>query len=283
MTGRLRTVLDGLSFGEAPRWRNDGLYFVDIYAHQIALLRHDGTRQNIATLGGPVSGLGWLPDGRLLVVSMRDKRVMRRESDGRFVVHADLSEVATGYANDMVVAANGTAFVGNFGFSLFPPAEFRPAPIVAIAIDGTVRIAAPDLAFPNGMVITPDGATLIVAESRGRKLTAFDLTPDASLSNRRNWASLPEGAFPDGMCLDEDGAIWVASPSTCDVIRMVEGGQVMERIPTGQQAIACALGGEGRKTLYILTAESRDPAYCRVHHTARLQAVCVAIGGCGLP
>ena len=283
MTYKLETVLDGLSFGEAPRWRPEGLYFVDIYVHKIVLLRSDGISEDIATLEGPVSGLGWLPDGRLLVVSMYDKRVLRRESNGVFVTHADLSAIATGHANDMVVTADGTAFVGNFGFSLHPPEEFRAAVLAKVTPDGYVSSAATELAFPNGMVITRDASTIVVAESRGRCLTAFDLSPTFELSNRRRWAALPDGAFPDGICLDEEGAIWVASPSTCEVLRVHEGGRVDERIATGQQAIACMLGGAMRNTLYILTAESREPDFCRFTHRAQVKAVQVAVAGCGLP
>jgi sugar lactone lactonase YvrE len=280
---KLETVLEGLSFGEAPRWRDDGLYFSDIYSHEVGILANDGTHKTVAAFDGPVSGLGWLPDGRLLVVSMHDKRVLRREADGRFSVHADLSDIATGFANDMVVSADGTAFVGNFGFSLFPPSEARPAVLAKITKAGVVSIAATELSFPNGMVITPDGATIVVAESRGRCLTAFNLAPDGVLSDRREWAALPDGAFPDGICLDEEGAIWVASPSTCEVLRMLEGGEVTERIATSQQAIACMLGGTSRRTLFILTAKSRDPSFCRANHTARIEAVTVPVAGAGHP
>jgi sugar lactone lactonase YvrE len=283
LTYKLETVSEGLSFGEAPRWHDGRLYFSDIHAHRVEVLGLDGTRQTVATFDGPVSGLGWLPDGRLLVVSMHDKRVLRAEKDGSFEVHADISALATGFANDMVVASNGTAFVGNFGFSLHPPETPRTAVLAKVSIDGSVSVAASDLEFPNGMVITPDGATIVVAESRGRRLTAFDLSPDGVLSNRRHWAALPDGAFPDGICLNEAGAIWVASPSSCEVLCMLEGGEVIDRIATRQQAIACMLGGASRKTLYILTAERRDPAFCRANYTARIEATTVAVAGAGLP
>jgi sugar lactone lactonase YvrE len=283
MPFELTTVAVGLSFGEAPRWRSDGLYFADMHANQLRVLRLDGTLQTIASFAGPISGLGWLPDNRLLAVSMHDRRVLRREPDG-FVMHADLSAIATGHANDMVVAADGTAFVGNFGFSLDPPGEARTAAIAKVSVDGKVSVAATDLAFPNGMVITPDGATLIVAESRGRRLTAFDLSRDGSLSRRREWAALEGGAFPDGICLDEEGAIWVASPSTCEVLRIVEGGKVVDRLGTEpRQAIACMLGGSARKTLFVMSAQSREPSFCRQNHTARIEAATVKVAGAGLP
>jgi sugar lactone lactonase YvrE len=280
---QLDTVMEGLSFGEAPRWRPEGLYFVDIYLHQIGLLRANGTCEVVATLQGPVSGLGWLPDGRLLVVAMREKQVMRLEANGQIVVHADLSSIATGLANDMVVAGDGTAFVGNFGFSLHPPSPFRPAALARISPDGIATAAAGDLCFPNGMVITPDAGTIVVAESAAKRLLAFDLSPSFELSNRRTWAELSDGAFPDGICLDEEGAIWVASPSTSEVLRVMEGGRVVHRIATGQQAIACMLGGDTRQTLFVLTAESREPSFCSQIHTARIQAVEVSVAGCGWP
>ena len=279
----LRTVATGLAFGEAPRWRPDGLYFSDIHANRVGVLRPDGAVETVATFHAPVSGLGWLPDGRLLVVSMRDKLVLRREPDGRFVQHADLSTLATSLANDMLVTADGSAYVGNFGFSLYPPGEPRAAVLALVGADGAVSSAADNLWFPNGMALTPDGKTLIVAESRGRCLTAFDRAGNGLLGRRRLWAKLPEGAFPDGICLDSEGAVWVASPSTSEVLRLGEGGEVLERIPTGLEAIACMLGGRNRKTLFICTAQSRDPAFCQAHQTARIEAVEVDVTGVGWP
>jgi sugar lactone lactonase YvrE len=280
---QLRTVATGLAFGEAPRWREDGLYFSDIHANRIGVIRPDGAEETVATFRGPVSGLGWMPDGRLLVVSMHDKLVLRREPDGRFVQHADLAALATGFANDMLVTADGSAYVGNFGFSLHPPGEPRTAVLALVGADGTVSSAAADLWFPNGMALTPDGNTLIVAESRARCLTAFDRAGDGVLSRRRLWARLPDGAFPDGICLDSEGAVWVASPSTREVLRLREGGSVLERIPTGLEAIACMLGGKDRQTLFVCTAHSRDPVFCRAQHVARIEAVEVDVAGAGWP
>lgn len=282
MTAQLTTILDGLAFPEGPRWHDGALWFSDMHAHEIVRLAPDGTRRTVASFDGPVSGLGWLPDGRLLVVSMSDKRVLRQESDGNFVTHGDLSSIATGLANDMVVDAAGNAFVGNFGFSLHPMGEVKAAKLARVAPNGAVSVAAEDMMFPNGMVITPDGQTLIVGESFSRVLTAFDLK-DGVLSNRRLFAALPEGALPDGICLDAEGAIWSASPSSSEVVRVREGGEVLARVKTEQLAIACMLGGEDRRTLYVLTAESTDPAVCEATRTARVQTLRVDAPGAGRP
>ena len=282
MARKVETILDGIAFGEGPRWRNGELYFSDMHAHEVVAVTPAGKRRTVASFGGPVSGLGWLPDGRMLVVSMADQRVLRQESGG-FVTYGDLSAIATGLANDMVVTASGQAFVGNFGFSLHPPSEPKPAKLARIDLDGRVHEAADNLMFPNGMVITPDGKTLIAGESWGRCLTAFDLAADGTLSNRRLWATFPDKALPDGICLDADGAIWAASPLTSEVLRIAEGGAVLERIATEQQAFACMLGGADRKTLFILTAANSDPADAAAKRSGRVQAVQVDAAGVGLP
>jgi sugar lactone lactonase YvrE len=282
MARRLETILDGLAFGEGPRWRDGELYFSDMHAHEVVAVTPAGRRRTVASFDEPVSGLGWLPDGRILVVSMADRRVLRQEGDG-FVLHGDLAAIATGLANDMVVTADGRAFVGNFGFSLHPPGEPKPARLARIDPDGSVHAAADDMMFPNGMVITPDGKTLIVGESWGRRLTAFDLAADGTLTNRRLWAAFPENALPDGICLDAEGAIWAASPSTSEVLRIAEGGAVLDRLATEQLAIACMLGGANRRTLFVLTAASTDPDVCKASRTARVQAVTVDVPGAGLP
>jgi sugar lactone lactonase YvrE len=283
MTRKLETLLDGIAFGEGPRWRDGELYFSDMHAHEVVAMKPSGLRRTVASFDGPVSGLGWLPDGRMLVVSMNDKRLLRQEKDGAFVVHGDMSKVAEHWTNDMVVDAAGHAFVGNFGFSLHPPEDPKPATLARVDPDGSVHAAAPGLTFPNGMVITPDGKTLVVAESFGRRLSAFDLARDGTLSNHRVWAELAEGAVPDGICLDADGAIWVASPMTNEVLRVKEGGSVAETIKTEQMAIACMLGGNDRKTLFILTSASTEPEVCAKTRVSRIQATQVEVPGAGLP
>jgi sugar lactone lactonase YvrE len=172
----------------------------------------------------------------------------------------------------MVVDVAGRAYVGNFGFSLHPMGTPVPATLARLDPDGSVHAAADDLMFPNGMVITPDGKTLVVGESGRGVLTAFDVAAGGALVNRRLWAKLPETAIPDGICLDAEGAIWVASPTTKEVLRVREGGDVLDRLTIDQQAIACMLGGGDGRTLFILAAEDTDPAVCRSHRTARILA-----------
>jgi sugar lactone lactonase YvrE len=279
----LRTVLGGLAFGEAPRWRDGRLFFSDMHAHEVVAMAPDGARETIVESPTAVSGLGWLPDGRMLVVSMDDTRLMRLETDGRLVEHADLSPVATFNPNDMVVDAQGRAYIGNFGFPLYPQGEIKPAKMARVDPDGSVHEAADDLMFPNGTVITPDGKTLIVGESFAGRMTAFAIAPDGGLSNRRVWASLPERAVPDGCCLDAEGAIWVASPTTNDVIRLHEGGRVSERIDIGRGAFACMLGGDDRRTLFVMVSDGSDPQLTRASRSASIMAVEVEVAGVGLP
>lgn len=275
-------VVEGLCFPEAPRWREGSLWFSDMLDHKVLRLGADGSAQVVAEVPQQPSGLGWLPDGRLLVVSMRDRRLLRLEAGGLVPV-ADLSALAPFHCNDMVVDAAGGAYVGNFGFDL--PAGAPPAPTVLVRVepDGRARIVASDLLFPNGCVITPDGGTLIVAETFGARLTAFSVAADGTLSNRRTWAELP-GTSPDGICLDAEGAVWVASPVSRAVLRVREGGQITHRVNVERQAIACMLGGEDRCTLYVATGHvSFDAAKARRYRSGRIECVRVPVPGAGLP
>jgi sugar lactone lactonase YvrE len=282
LTSTPKTILANLAFPEGPRWRDGRLWFSDMHAHEVVAMAPDGARETIYAAEGPVSGLGWLPDGRLVIVSMADMRLLRRERDGRIVPHADLSGIATGLCNDMVIDAHGRAYVGNFGFD-FPGGKLKPAVMAMADAQGRVTAAADELMFPNGTVITPDGKTLIVGETLAGRMTAFDVAADGSLSNRRVWAQLPARAVPDGCCLDAEGAIWVASPTTNEVIRLKEGGEVAERIDTGRGAYACMLGGDDRRTLYVLTCVSSNPEECARDRTGRIEAVQVEVPGAGLP
>ena len=277
----IKVLLEGFAFLEAPRWRDGKLWFSDFYDHRVLAMDPGGQTETICEVPQQPSGLGWLPDGRLLVVSMIDRRVLRLEPEG-LVEHADLSGLATFHCNDMVVDDQGRAYVGNFGSDLAAGGMPEPATLILVAPDGDSRVVAEDLLFPNGSVITPDGRTLIVGESFGARMTAFDIAPDGSLSNRRLWAQL-EAAIPDGCCIDAEGALWVASPPTREVLRVREGGETTDRISTDQMAIACMLGGDDRRTLYVLTAPSVDGPECETTRSARIESLEVGVPGAGLP
>jgi sugar lactone lactonase YvrE len=284
VTARTTTViLDGLAFPEGPRWHDGKLWFSDQHDRRVVAMTVDGLAETIVEVPQQASGLGWLPDGRLLVVSMLDRKVMRLEPDGAFVVHADLSALAPGSCNDMVVDALGRAYVGNFGFDMYAGDKPRETCMIAVEPDGRAHVAAEELAFPNGSVITTDGSTLLVGESMASRISAFDLGPDGALGNRRVWAQL-HGATVDGMCLDAEGAVWAACPFTGRVLRLREGGEVVDEVKgTHSGAFACMLGGRDRCTLYVCTAPTHVPDEARSAHGGRIEAVPVEVPGAGLP
>ena len=277
----MRTIAEGYSFTEGPRWHEGRLYFSDFYTRRVLAVDGEGRVEVIATVPGQPSGLGWLPDGRMLVVSMLDRKLLRQEGDGRLVEHADLSKIATYHCNDMVVDTQGRAYVGNFGSDIESGNKLVKAKLAFVDTDGSVSVAAEDLAFPNGAVITPNGKTLIIGESFGRCLTAFDIADDGGLSNRRIWANL-HPHIPDGICLDAEGAIWLADPANNCVVRVAEGGDVLQKIEMGNGTFACMLGGEDRKTLFVCTAAgSGSKAEERL--TAKIEACEVSVPGVGCP
>ena len=278
----LEVLVEGLAFGEGPRWHDDRLWFSDMHRRVVQAVGMDGEVETIVEIPNDPSGLGWLPDGRLLVVSMRDRRVLRVEPDGSLEVHADLAELASFHCNDMVVDGQGRAYVGNFGFDLHTGAAPAPAELILVEPDGSARVVADGLRFPNGTVITPDGSTLIVAESGGRDLVAFDIDADGSLSGRRQWADLGDGV-PDGTCLDAEGAVWFADPRRGGCHRVAEGGAVLGSIDTGRPAYACMLGGPERRHLFVLTADTSDPAEAVATGSGRLEVVEVDVPGAGWP
>ncbi len=274
-------LLEGLHFPEGPRWHDSRLWFSDFYAHEVIAVGLDGRRETIVRVPEQPSGLGWLPDGRLLVVSMKDRKVMRLDPDG-LTVHADLGKLAAFHCNDMVVDADGRAYVGNFGFNHYAGEEPQGATLIRVDPDGTAAVAADGLMFPNGTVITPDGGTLIVGETRGKRLTAFDRAADGTLSNQRLWANL-DPHYPDGICLDAEGAVWVADPRNNVVLRVREGGKILDRISTGELgAFACMLGGEDRCTLFVCTAEMSGPGAAEIR-SGRIECARVSVPGAGLP
>lgn len=280
----LQPYVKGLAFPEGPRWHDGALWFSDFYSRLVSRVTPAGRVEPVIEVPGQPSGLGWLPDGRLLVVSMLERRLMRLDG-GRLTEVADLSALTAGPCNDMLVDAQGRAYIGNFGFDLQAGAPFAPTGLVMVTPQGEARVVATDMHFPNGTVLTPDGRTLVVGESYGQRLTAFDVQPDGTLAKRRVWAQLHgKGLGPDGICLDAEGAIWLASPVTREVLRVREGGEITHRIPTGEQAVACMLGGDDRRTLFILTGRVLvTPEQSLAQRGGAIHTVRVEVPGAGLP
>jgi sugar lactone lactonase YvrE len=258
------------------------LFFSDQHDFRVVAMDPDGKSETIVEVEQQPSGLGWLPDGRMLVVSMLDRRVLRLEDD-ELVEHADLAPLTAGACNDMVVDAHGRAYVGHFGFDMYGGGELASASLILVQPDGATSVAADDIAFPNGTVITPDGATLIVGESWGMRLTAFPIAADGSLGERREFAALKRTA-PDGICLDAEGAVWIACPFDGRCLRVKEGGEILAEVQTSAAgAFACMLGGPDRKTLYICTAPDHVPAEVRKQRGGRIESIEVDVPGAGLP
>jgi sugar lactone lactonase YvrE len=278
----LRVLVDGLAFPEGPRWHAGALWFSDMHAQRVVRVGSDGRAETVVEVAQNPSGLGWLPDGRLLVVSMNDRKLLRLDPGG-LRLHADLSQIATFHCNDMVVDRHGRAYVGNFGFDLIAGESPRTTALALVDPDGGARVAAGELMFPNGMVITPDEQTLIVAESFATRLTAFDIARDGSLSKRRVFAQLAEGVVPDGIALDAEGAVWTASPLSNECLRVHEGGRVSARLQGSARPYACALGGPERSTLFVAIAESHDPSECAAKRSAKIECAAVEVPGAGWP
>ena len=287
MTNTTEILIDGLTFTEAPRWHEGRLYFSDFFTHQVLAVDTKGQLETIVKTPYQPSGLGWLPDGSLLIVSMNDQKLLRF-NNGELTEAADLSRLANHYCNDMVVDRNGNAYIGNFGFDLHGGESLKPTNLILVRPEEDPCVVAENLFFPNGTVITPDGKTLILGETFSSCLTAFDINSDATLSNRRVWAdlsSIEEGyvPVPDGICLDAEGAIWVASPSTNDVIRIEEGGSLLDKVEVEIGAFACMLGGEMGNTLFISTAKDSKEEICLKEKSARIETIEVSIPRAGLP
>jgi sugar lactone lactonase YvrE len=253
----LTPLLDGLAFPEGPRWHDVWLWFSDVTNKRVERIAPDGRREVVATFDDRPSGLGFLPDGTLLVVEMTQRRLVRVVGD-RIEPYADLRDFGGDFANDMVVDARGRAYVGVRSARLraggpVPAPDDAPDVVVAVDPFGSAWVAADRLVAPNGTVITPDGRTLVLAETYAYRLTAFDIGDDGSLSGRRVYAPL-DGVYPDGICLDEAGAIWVGSPYSDEFVRVREGGEITDRVPM-PGGVACALGGAGRRTLFLLAVD----------------------------
>jgi sugar lactone lactonase YvrE len=276
------TVLDGLVFPEGLRWHDGELFFSDM--HDCVVWRLDTAHRPTRVLDLPTqpSGLGWSPKGTMYVVSMFDRRLLELTPTGVRTV-ADLSTLCRHVINDMVVDAAGRAYIGTFGCDLNAGEAPCPTLLYCVHPGGEVEVAATDIFFPNGAVITPDGKTLIVSETFGQALSAFDIETDGSLTGRREFARFAT-TLPDGICLDEAGGVWVASPGVQELIRVVDGGEVTDRIPLpGRDAFSCILGGPDRRDLYIGTAREYIPDKTRAQRAGRIEVTRVAIPGAGLP
>ena len=250
------TLLSGLGFGESPRWHDDRLWFCNWGMQEIVAVDFHGKSEVVLRV--PTSfpfSIDWLPDGRLLVVSGPEGLLLRRELGGSLVTHADLIGLSDRGWNEIVVDGRGNAYVNGGGFNLLAGEAFAPGIIAVVTPDGSARQVADGIAFPNGMAVTPDNSTLIVAESYGKRLTAFDIAADGSLSNRRIWAGLDDGGVPDGICIDADNAVWYGDVPNKRCVRVREGGEVLETINLDRGCFACTLGGADGKTLFLMAAE----------------------------
>lgn len=259
MPSEFMELLSGVAFGESPRWHDERLWFADWGKQEIVAVDHRGNAEVMVRVTFPSFPMciDWLPDGRLLVVSARAGRLLRQEADGSLVTHADLSGLAEkgNPWNEIVVDGRGNAYINNAGFD-FPRDQFAPGTIALLSPGGPARRVADGIAFPNGMAVTPDNATLIVAESYGKRLTAFDIAADGGLLNRRVWADLDSGV-PDGICIDGEGAVWYGDVPNKRCVRVREGGEVLQTIDLDRGCFACMLGGVDRKTLFMIATEWR--------------------------
>lgn len=293
----LKVLVDGFSYLEAPRWHDGRLWLSDFYTHQVVAVASDGSYEKIVEVPGQPSGLGWLPDGRLLVVSMHDQKLMRLDGD-RLVEHADLSNLADWHLNDVVVDDQGRAYVGNIGFDVHGGGALKSTNLIRVDLDGSATVVAEDLVVPNGTVMTEDCKTLIVAQTFGQELTAFDVEPDGTLTARHAWAKFGDSPVsddlmtvlgglrlaPDGICMDAEGAIWAADALGHRVVRVLEGGEIVQEISTGELAVfACMLGGDDGKSLYMCVAPSFNEAERTATREAQVLVRRVATKGAGRP
>jgi len=252
----VKTLMTGLAFVESPRWHDDRLWFSDWVAREVIAVDHEGRSEVMVRMPSFPFSVDWLRDGRLLIVSGRDGLLLRREPDGALLTHTDLTGLSEKGWNEIVVDGRGNAYINGSGFDLMAGEKFAPGMIALVSPNGSARQVADGIAFPNGMVVTPDNKTLIVAESYAKRLTAFDIAGDGSLVNRRVWADLHDGV-PDGICMDAEGAVWYADVPNKRALRVREGGQILQTINLDRGCFACMLGGADRRTLFMMAAEWR--------------------------
>jgi sugar lactone lactonase YvrE len=280
-----KVILEGLVFSECPRWHDGRVWFSDMGDNKVIAVDAYGNAETVAEIPGQPGpgGLGFLPDGRLLVVSMTEQRLLRLDDDGLKEI-ANLSRIATGNLNDLVVDYQGRAYIGDAGYVQAPKkGEVTKAHLIMVTPDGEARIVSNEVYFPNGAVVTPDNKTLIVADSNAHNLKSFDIGDDGSLTNYCVWADLGKGIIPDGICLDAEGAIWVTNAGGNDVRRVRKGGEVAERITVSSSAYACVLGGPKRNQLYLTTADVGRFADLKVKRSGRIEVVQVDVPGVGIP
>lgn len=278
----VQTLLTGLAMGESPRWHEDRLWFSDWGAQEIIAADLDGKSEVVVRVPMVLPFcIDWLSDGRLLVVSGREGLLLRREPDGSLVTHADLRGLSDKGWNEIIVDGRGNAYINGGG----PGGAFAPGIIALVTPNGSTRQVADGIAFPNGMAVTPDNSTLIIAESYGKRLTAFDIAADGGLSNRRAWAGL-DGGVPDGICLDAENAVWYADVPNKRCVRVRDGGEVLQTINLDRGCFACMLGGAHRKTLFMVATEWRGmeniPEVARAR-TGRVLTVEAPAPGVGWP
>lgn len=277
-----KVFADDFVFLEGPRWRDGKLWTSDMHGHAVYTLNMDGQREKVVDVPGQPSGIGFLPDGTPLIVSMHDRKLMKLVNS-ELVLHADLSVLCPYEINDMVVDKKGNAYIGNIGFDLFKKEKFKPTNFVLVTPRGEIREVARDLAVPNGPVVTQDGKTLIVAESWGKRLSAFDIADDGTLTNRRIFADLRDAA-PDGICLDAEGAVWVAVFNQDNFIRVREGGEITHRVKVVDRfPVACTLGGPDGRTLFGLTYQGSIQDIGKGKAASRIEIAHVDVPGGGSP
>jgi sugar lactone lactonase YvrE len=274
--------MTGIAFGESPRWHDDRLWFSDWGAEELIAVDLDGNSDVILRVRSFPFCIDWLPDGRLLVVSASERRLLRREPDGSLVTHAELSSVSDKPWNEIVIDGRGNAYVNGGGFDLLAGEDFAPGIVALVTPDGSARQVADGIAFPNGMAVTPDNSTLIVAESYASRLTAFEIEDDGGLSGRRVWADLGDGA-PDGICIDAEGAVWYADVPNKRCVRVREGGEVLQTIELDRGCFACMLGGVDGRTLFLVAREWRGLANLAEERTGQVLTVQAPEPGAGWP
>lgn len=274
----------GFAFAENPRWRDNRLWFADLHSRRVLAMDTSGKVETVVETPFAPSGIGFLPDGSLLIVAVHEMKIMRWK-EGALSLHADLSHLARCGMNDMLVDPEGRAYAVQYGFAWRAGEKPVAVGLLAATPDGETGVAAPDVLTGNGMALSPDGRTFYIAESGGCRISAFDRDANGALSNRRLFAQLPDGHYPDGICIDDTGAVWASCCWGPGVVRVEEGGNITHLVPSEgkRHPFACVFGGEGRRTLYICTAEGEEPYEAKERMSSRIEAVEVGFRGAGLP